>query len=1746
MLHPDSSSDYGSGAIRPIGRSGLVTAVPPHLVPPDGSPDALNVLYSRSAVEKRGGFAQALHQRPKSSAMRNRGDHGRSRAQVTAGASDTDYLIVPGYLWAAHHDAYDDADTRAGLVVSCFVTIDDLTTEHGGNADPSGTFGTPPYTVEIRPILSKGPVKRTKDTLTNGPALGASIAWSTTSRWGPLGAGSHAMPFCLYLDNVAGTWEFAFAFHHKDSIGNWQLSKINLNGMPVRTGLVYHVQAGYSIAGDAISIRVGYHTHDGFVYMEDSAALTGTGPHTAMPYCTTGPVQVFDCPQEFVEAPAVASATRPPGLGLSTSSYFFASKRFEGTIEDIVVYRGSEFSPELTHPTRIDPDNPHLPIVNYWPGDGDHDFAMTEKSGRGNRLWKAPAGPITVSQPSTTTDAFAGVGWLFNGTTSYALAEMANENPAAGARGGNPNWRYAPQDPIGAPVNPLRDGAWQACVYGNLAHGLEVSFTPSVIEPNFEQVLVEAHAVLRLAIGVDGYLRGYCRGSGSFAVAPTYQTPIVSTTRLVPGRRYHVLLFRDVGGTAMRLVVNGVTEVTGAFSASSPTGWPVSGLTVGFGSLQFTSQVDPGAPDHFAVNGVTADCDEINTDHRSGFCGIIESFRVLIGSDPPANTINSPFDRDNYLHKQTRIWRYPRPGAAAIVEPASFAVAGGVSVEPVANIAGGHGLATAQVQIDGRNIVKVKNTTADGQAHHLTSVVPAYLDGGGGIELLNQVYLQTIRALGAWDLTIDDEIDYAGAYDPAVEVRTIAGFLLSPNRSRLVHVQRSQAIDLMGYLNRLQRRCLESDGMVEVYDNVSGMDAQIYSHRLRPYFSRSPRELAPAWVEGLARAPAKQTPITLLADWTHQVTGERLLVAAARRAVYWAKGAWRRDSPFEGEATSRSLWLHGRQRDYCHATTAALSGSLYQVDLWCKPLRLDGVRVLVIAGGNTVVAGPQRETEVRYGVAAHYGGVFVFGVNKSGGGLRYLWGYQEEGVTLQLGEWNHVHVEITDTAVTARVNGMVVTMSALAGYDPITTETHVESTDLWVGGVDAWRSRMQFEVNAGGSADITLELRNWHGFITELREQSASSGFSAGITGAAPTSRYAPDGDTTWLFHATDATWRLEDSGPGSYHAEVAIDELVPIKEDLSDSEFAPYDSAVFRDRLYITNGVSHPHQVAFGNLSQVDPFTVFRVGIDAPGYGNGSPELGITAGASGRWPGNPTSYYAYVQFENDDGVVSEASLFLAFTLTAGADYVRLIQLPRSADPQVTARLIYLSVGGATKRYLFRVPDNESRDVELASSVASSITAIDGNYLPAPRAKFCAVANGALYLANLEGNDNLFAVSGDEADYFPANQQIALDSLDGKPITGMAHTLGAVFLFKRDATYKVDFRSANVAGLDLYISIVVQGSGAGGGAVVHENAVYGSGNRGVYLFNGAANQLLSALIDDTYQGLDMSDAGLRHQRGAYLWTEGQLWLSMRRRGETYNDRILVFQDGRWDLLAVPPHWTLSVVVDESTQQGRLLLGTTSGQVLEFDPENIVDGVLDDDHYLGSQTLAGTATAGDTRSLTMAGATFDLTYDGLAGMVVRIFDATGVQLGERVVDRNTSTRLFWREELAGVTAGCTFILGAIDAYWTTPWLAPQKFGAFHKVDYLDVEAVPSSTTLRLDNAMADTSPTSPAFPAAYETRTATLTNGYFDQPFRLDEAQNQNRGRYHRIRFGTYGIRDGFAVTGIGVRYNATGNRGRPA
>src|SRR5690606_37480494 len=198
---------------------GLHTHVPPHRVPPNASPELNNVLLSRGAVEKRGAMVPLVRQQPGACALQNKGWHQRSRSHSAIGTIEVPFVTVPGCAHAGHRSAWDDADVRNGITLDLFLEVDDLTTHHGGNGTDTATvYGPSPYKVWFRPILSKGPIRRTAEP--GAPSMTGTPGWQTTSRWGPISAAHHAMPFCLYLRNNGPinnpSWRIGFAFHWSD------------------------------------------------------------------------------------------------------------------------------------------------------------------------------------------------------------------------------------------------------------------------------------------------------------------------------------------------------------------------------------------------------------------------------------------------------------------------------------------------------------------------------------------------------------------------------------------------------------------------------------------------------------------------------------------------------------------------------------------------------------------------------------------------------------------------------------------------------------------------------------------------------------------------------------------------------------------------------------------------------------------------------------------------------------------------------------------------------------------------------------------------------------------------------------------------------------------------------------------------------------------------------------------------------------------------------------------------------------------------------------------------------------------------------------------------------------------------------------------------------------------------------------------------------------------------------------------
>lgn len=1710
---------------------GLDTKTPPHHVDPGSSPDLLNVTLSNRAVSRRGGFVPLIRERPGVGSLRNVGRRLESRSQRSSGAAQTTFLSVPGCGHAGHRPVWGDADVRNGLTLDLFLVIDDLTTSHGGNAD-DGTptnYGPSPFTIQVRPILSKGPIKRF---LNEAGHFSGTTGWLTTNRWGPTNNTDFAMPFCLYLFNNAGTWEIRLSLHVRRA-GNWELVTVSSNLAAiggVRTGVKYHVIAGFDIAAETARLRVGSWFDWGVPTYVDASTAIAAGS-TAPAQATPTPIQLFDCPQEFIEAPAAASATRPPGLAINSAAsggYWFGSKRFQGTVEDIVIYRGlvaNIIAGSLDRLSRIDPASPPATRLQHWPIGSLVDDMVEEVSGTGNNMVLVPSDPVFDKDGGIDGGAL-----FFNGTTAYALAEMADVNPINGSldngRAGRACWRTA-YISSGGIVYP---GAWEWVVRNSLPHGLEVAFWAESIEPNNEQVVVEAHGVCRVVVGPDGLIRAYVRDA---AAAPNgYVAVGASASPVVPGERYHVAVIR-LSTTLAQLWVNGTLEVSNAgLVAPHANASPVSGLTIGAGALAITT-----AAQSLVIEDMRT-ADQINVDHRTHFFGRVECVRVLMGSIPFADTLGSLIVQsnrrarvENYTVPFHRLFNYlPVAGEAAI----------STTTDTVPNVNTGHVVVLPQVRREASVPLVIISTLAGGNSYMLHALP---FTGQGGTGASEYQGLTIFRTIACYDFNSPvPEYGYTGNYQPRIEYTNTGAV----DTFRMVHVHRGYVQDTFGMGGPIQLRCSESD---------FGSNANNLQEALRPYETASPRELAPQWSSGILRPPVDENPISFLADWRHETSGEQFLIAGCRRSIFWAKSMWRHTSPFQDHGAA--MWMLGRKNEYARSALAAAAGAGWDdvvdvFDVWIYPTRLDGHRIIAMRGSKL-------NDTVRWLVTLKEGQLQVFGQLVGLNAWAWVHGSVAGGptrnlaeVSVRLNQWNHLTVRIGDNQVMAWVNGQRLAMgnaSLLYGTALIDSANIVGSaTHIWLGGVSA---DQETQVYSLGGPTMTLTLKPYHGYMTAARESSSLANFSFTTTTSAspPTSRPVTSGSTRWCFPLNQTYGWTDTSLAGGITLDVNASEIVPIRTDLQDMGREAASAAVFRSRMLVAHKNMAPQAVRFIAFDVDTPFVSERLGIVQPGeqgYGYARPNIVKVAGVAAIFDGgeNLTFYVSYYSAATDE----ESSPFPigSFRLSAGVCMaVGLSDIPRSADPQVSARRIYLSVEGALPVYVGQLEDNVSTYFEIQTKLGLGLTVPDPrSRLPAPRAQRVALAPGVVLLANLEGNPNAFAMSGESAGYFPLDRQIAIDSQDGRGIVGAITHLSSIFLFKRNGTWAV-----SGAG----VRPVNNGAGCGGGTSAYDNVVYGSGDRGVWMFDGSGFRYASDQLERAFEDVEVTEPGLLAQQGTYFYPGSQYWLSVRKTGDFFNETVYVLHTSAggspaWTRVDLPKHLALSLAADPLTDRPVLALGTSCGQILRLYPTSTSEGV--------PAAIVGTgAGSGKTLTTTSTGLWRDL-----RGVTIHIFS----QVDGSLVAKSRITHNFeivgpstvFHVEHTLPSANLDFVIGSFDAYWSSAWIAAQQLGSFNKTEAVDLEFEPVNGLLRFSHATAvnhasnavsylpERNYDSEALDA--EEQSVNMASGFLDQPVAIARRQ---QGRYFRFRLGTFVRANSapvlFSVTSWGQRFSSVGTRGGP-
>lgn len=1690
---------------------GLDTKTPAHRVDPSASPELLNVLLHGRSVSRRGGFVPLIRQQPGVGSLRNVGRRVESRVRRDPNPIQATYLSVPGCAHAGHRRVWDDADVRNGIALDLFVQIDDLSTTHGGD----GNHAAPnPYTLKVRPIFSKGPIRRHDN---EAGQMTGTTGWQTTKRWGPISASHHGMPFCLYLFNNAGTWEFRFSFHSSTG-ANWHLNTVvntcsTIGG--VRTGVRYHVIAGYDITAETAILRIGsqFDIGDG-VYEHQTISLNGF--ETPMALCTTGPIQLFDCPQEFIEAPAADSPTRPPGLELS-DGYWFASRRFEGSVEDIVIYRGlpgSIVAGALDRSWRVDPDEPPAPRLQHWPIQGKQENLVDEIAGIGNHMVLVPSGPVFDERGGLDGGAL-----MFNGTTAYALAEQSDINPVLGSytdgRGGRRGWRMLWTD--GAAVTI--DGCWERANKESTPHGIEVVCWPESIEPNNEQVVAEAHNAIRVTITHEGYIKGYVRQDGGAPPATQYQFCGQSAEMVVPGQRYHIVVM-VLSSTVGQLWVNGTMEQQVVLSARTNNCYPVSGLTIGAGAREVTSGTSA------TTVAATAPTDYVNTDARTFFFGRVESVKAVVGSLPFRNSVDTALvmETQGKSSEQHYTLEFDR-----LVKENGTTLSLETTTDPVPNFGIGHAAVMTQ---EGAPLQVTATTSPTTFVVHsslqLGDTTNATTDQRGQIAKL-------YRALAAYDFSVPtSEFGYLGHYANRVEIAAAN----VPITARRVHVQRGYVNDTLGLGGPVQLRCAESDIISCVTDKYMA---------LRPFDEASPRELAPQWSVGMLRPELDANPIALLADWHHETTGEQFVIAGCRRSLYWVKPMWRKSSPWPDDGAS--LWLSGQANDYARGTHVVGVGDWSTdeevVDLWVYPTRLDRNRILAMHGNP--LAG-----EVRWALVLVEGQLHVMGHQAGGGSWVWVHGNVLTTPTrniamssVKLNAWNHIAVKIGVGEVKAWIDGQIALMtnaSIVYGTGLIGASAVPAVSDLWIGGGSADQST----ITIGSSA---LKLLPFHGYITQVRssEDLTDFPFSATTSSHAPTARGAGTASTNWLVALNQLTgW----TDAVDTTVDVNAIELVPIKTDLPDMGEVAASSAVYRNRLLVVHEKILPQAIRFTSFDADAPFVAERLGMDQPGEQLYSYQAALITkpGAGSTFLGGEALQF-YVSFVNSLGEESGPGLVGSGTLSAGqCSGVGFGNVPRSPDPQVVARRIYLSVGGALPVPVGELLDNKSTFFEIHTKQGMGGTSPSvASRLPAPVCRRIAVTPGAIMLASTVDNPNVFAVSGESPGYFPLDRRIAIDSRDGRGIIGAVGHLNSLFLFKRNGTWAVTGTG---------VRPVNEGTGCGGGAAVYDNVVFGAGDRGVQMFNGASFSYISDQLEGDYAAADITEPGLLAQQGAFYYPNSQYWLSVRNRGDRFNRFAYVLhtasgQSPAWTKLDLPLHTTLGLLTDAATDRPSLCIGTSCGHILALTPSANTDAVPD---------MPGNKDAGETLGREITTLRMTGFWREMRGATIHFYNQAGTFLLKsrirRVYRIAGPFTVFHVEHDLPPLQNVTYVVGGFDSYWTSPWIATQQFGSYVKVEAVDLDFEPVAGLLRFSHATAVVAKQAGVTYSndrqfddallAPESRTVQMDDGFLEQPIPINRRQ---QGRYFRFRFGTFVSADGatppFSVTGYALRQSWTGTRGAP-
>jgi len=225
------------------------------------------------------------------------------------------------------------------------------------------------------------------------------------------------------------------------------------------------------------------------------------------------------------------------------------------------------------------------------------------------------------------------------------------------------------------------------------------------------------------------------------------------------------------------------------------------------------------------------------------------------------------------------------------------------------------------------------------------------------------------------------------------------------------------------------------------------------------------------------------------------------------------------------------------------------------------------------------------------------------------------------------------------------------------------------------------------------------------------------------------------------------------------------------------------------------------------------------------------------------------------------------------------------------------------------------------------------------------------------------------------------------------------------------------------------VLVEAAGGGEAGRAMVNVAgmAYVFNARMGIYRMQGGEVQRIGLTVRDTVAGLSLSVADSAYLAG-YEPRENAVWFSVRRIGQTRNDRVLVYflRTEAWSVYDVAVS-AMAQVVQPSNGRRALLVGDDRGYF------GWVGEGQNDHQFTGVK--GGTIQAGSTVTDIVTAGGLSTTDDGLTNLWF-VHELADGRLEVRVVDGNTDTVIALTAAASAVVEGNRWWVGAIMLEWAS--------------------------------------------------------------------------------------------------------------